>query len=199
MDSTCSNLWAKTSYCVGAVGDIATYSGYPTTTASYTFTKPPATTYTPVPVPTASLQPVAPGTITGCLIYENAIGSSYPDYTTLNACDTWAIVAGVTVKDLLRWNPSLSSEGCTFQSGYSYCLVSDDIPGKSVGLERFNILIHFPIHVATETLPHDYCFPANTSLISSTSAQPAECGCYIQLRAEDMSTSREYVTIEDNC
>lgn len=69
VDTTCSNLWAKTSYCVQAVGNIATYSGYPVTTASYTFTKPASTTYTPTPIATASLQPTASGTIADCSTY----------------------------------------------------------------------------------------------------------------------------------
>ncbi|KAJ5218703.1 uncharacterized protein N7498_000802 [Penicillium cinerascens] len=167
VDSSCSNLWANTSYCVKAVGNIATYSGYPVTTASYTFTKLPSTTYTPTPVATASLQPTASGTIADCSLYQNAFGSNVANVTSLNACYIWAVVAGVAVDDLLRWNPSLSPENCVFESEYSYCIISGE--------------------TTTSTLPHEYCFAPNTSIIASTSAQPADCNCYIQIREADKS------------
>lgn len=131
VDSTCSNLWTKTSYCVSAVGNIATYSGYPVTTASYTFTKPASTTYTPTPIATAALQPTAAGTISGCKTYENAFGNNVDNQTYLNGCAGWAVVADVTVDDLVRWNPSLSSTNCVFEPGYSYCLDAGETKGKS--------------------------------------------------------------------
>ncbi|OGE53422.1 hypothetical protein PENARI_c008G09124 [Penicillium arizonense] len=154
VDSTCSNLWANTSYCVQAVGNIATYSGYPVTTVSYTFTKPASTTYTPTPIATATLQPTASGTIGGCSAYQNAFGSNVANVTYLNACDGWAVVNDVTVDELLRWNPSLSSENCVFEAGYSYCVDAGE--------------------TTTSELPYHYCFAPNTSLIASTSAQPAD-------------------------
>lgn len=41
--------------------------------------------------------------------------------------------------------------------------------------------------LASQDLPYDYCFAANSSLIPSTSVQPSDCNCYIQLRAADKS------------
>lgn len=122
MDSNCTNLWANTSYCVKAVGDVTTYSGYTVSTASYTFTKPASTTYTPAPAVTATQLPTAPGTPDNCASYENAFGANVTNSTwNLNACDNWARLLEVTVTDLLDWNPSLSSSECVFIPGYSYC------------------------------------------------------------------------------
>ncbi|KAJ5800077.1 uncharacterized protein N7518_002145 [Penicillium psychrosexuale] len=117
IDSNCTNIWLDTSYCVEAVGNIATYTGYITTTAAYTFTKPASTTYTPTPAATATLEPTASGTIEGCAIYNNAFSSTIANATTLNSCNIWASIAEVTVDNLLSWNPSLSASDCTFTSG----------------------------------------------------------------------------------
>lgn len=192
VDSTCSNLWADTSYCVQAVGDIATYSGYPVKTASYTFTKPASTKYTPTPIATATLQPTASGTIGGCSAYQNAFGSNIANVTYLNACDGWAVVNDVTVAELLRWNPSLSSENCVFEAGYSYCVDAGETISKTAfGLQLFMIML---IDTKASELPYHYCFAPNTSLIAATSAQPVDCSCYIQLREADKSKTIPSVT-----
>ncbi|CAI7646710.1 unnamed protein product, partial [Penicillium palitans] len=149
IDSNCTNLWLDTSYCVEAVGNIATYTGYFTSTAAYISTKPASTTYTPIPVVTATPEPTASGTIEGCAVYKNAFRSTLANGTTLNSCNNWASIGDVTVDDLLSWNPSLSA--------------------------------------TPPNLPYNYCFAANSSLISSTSVQPSDCNCYIQLRAADKS------------
>ncbi|KAJ5184409.1 hypothetical protein N7472_009249 [Penicillium cf. griseofulvum] len=151
VDSNYTNLWLNTSYCVEAVGNIATYTGYVTSTAAYTFTKPASATYTPTPAFTATLEPTASGTIEGCAVYNNAFSSTIANATTLNSCEIWASIADVTVDNLLSWNPSLSA--------------SD----------------------SSQHLPYNYCFAANSSLIPSTSVQPSDCNCYIQLRAADKS------------
>ncbi|KAJ5934389.1 hypothetical protein N7466_003936, partial [Penicillium verhagenii] len=109
VDSNCTNLWLNTSYCVEAVGNIATYTSYVTSTAAYIFTKPASTTYTPASVATATLEPRASGTIEGCDIYNNAFSSTTANATTLKQCDIWASIAEVTVNDLVSWNPSLSA------------------------------------------------------------------------------------------
>jgi hypothetical protein len=126
VDSNCTNLWAKTSYCVEAVGNIATYSGYTVSTASYTFTRPAPTTYTPTPAVTATQLPTAPGTLENCISYENAFSQNVTNSTwNLNACDNWARLLEVTVADLVYWNPSLSLSDCVFVPGYSYCANSE--------------------------------------------------------------------------
>ena len=129
INHNCSNLWSNTSYCVQPVGNIQTYSGYPTPTPGTIFPKPtpPPTSAFP-PVVTDALSTTAPGTIEGCQEYENAFSESVAsivgqslDY--LNSCDLWAADSGVSVDDLLAWNPSLSSANCTLQPGNSYCVL----------------------------------------------------------------------------
>lgn len=127
VDNKCSNLWLNTSYCVKPVGNVATYSGYPTPTPGTVFPKPtpaPTATYAPIVVPALSSK--AAGTIDGCASYENAFPQSlYELYGNeeINACGVWAMHAGVTVQNLIAWNPSLSAEKCILQSGKSYCIL----------------------------------------------------------------------------
>lgn len=124
LDKDCSNLWKDTSYCMKPVGNIETYTGYPISVPSTTFTRPPpATSYIPVPVPTPPLNPKAPGTIEDCYSYENAFDEGTPSLTDKdpNSCSIWA-PDNITVKDLVSWNPSLTEENCIFIPGYSYCL-----------------------------------------------------------------------------
>ncbi|KAF9888671.1 hypothetical protein FE257_008429 [Aspergillus nanangensis] len=123
VNTQCTNLWLNTSYCVEAVGDISTYSLYPTTTAATSFTRPPTSPpFTPTPVTTPGLQPTASGTIDKCFLYENAFDATVDDASTLNSCKYWATYAGVNVNDLIAWNPSLSTGACVLQSGFSYCI-----------------------------------------------------------------------------
>ncbi|KAF2726673.1 hypothetical protein EJ04DRAFT_452874 [Polyplosphaeria fusca] len=128
VDHNCSNLWLNTSYCVAPVGNIATYSGYPTHTPSTVFTKPTPepTTSVPPPVVTPPLSATASGTVGGCLYYMNAFDESLSSVFNLseaNSCDVWAAQADVSVDDLLAWNPSLSQANCVLQSGKSYCIL----------------------------------------------------------------------------
>jgi hypothetical protein len=130
VDVNCSNLWLNTSYCVRAVGNIATYSGYPVTTPSYTFTKSPSTTaFTPVAVATPPLNPKAPGTWTNCTFYENAFNTKIVNYESLNSCRSWSINSGSTVEQLIHWNPSLDPQNCVLDPAYSYCLISGEPKG----------------------------------------------------------------------
>ncbi|KAK4163124.1 hypothetical protein QBC43DRAFT_355514, partial [Cladorrhinum sp. PSN259] len=145
VDSTCSNLWANTSYCVNPVGNIEIYSGYPTTTAATTFTRPgPVTTtgFVPSPVQTATLQPKASGTISDCYVYENAFDatSKLKDLSVANSCSRWAHFANVTVEQLVEWNPSLPAINCGLQAGNSYCVQKWQTPPDV-------------------SLPYDYCVP----------------------------------------
>ncbi|OJJ42140.1 hypothetical protein ASPZODRAFT_105672 [Penicilliopsis zonata CBS 506.65] len=164
VDHDCSNLWLGTSYCVAAVGDISTYPNYPASTASVTFTRPPPPpAFTPKPVPAAPLKPRAPGTVDNCTLYGNAL--QYENgmlADMMNKCDMWAAWAGVTVAQLIRWNPSLRPRPCVLSKEYSYCME------KSMNVPPFG-----------------YCMEPNTTLIPSTSVQPSSCDCYIQFRAAD--------------
>jgi hypothetical protein len=133
VDSSCSNLWADTSYCVKAVGDIETYSGYPTSTGATTFTRPTTSTeFMPSPVQTEPLQPTASGTLGDCYTYENAFDatSQLENLTVANSCFSWAHFANVTVEQLVEWNPSLAASNCVLQAGKSYCLQKTQTPCK---------------------------------------------------------------------
>ncbi|RDW83597.1 LysM peptidoglycan-binding domain-containing protein [Aspergillus mulundensis] len=168
IDTNCTNLWLDTSYCVKAVGDINTYSDYPSSTPAYVFPKPTTTaTFTPVPVTLPTLNPHAPGTLEDCDFYDNPFDAGPNAGIDMAACETWADEAGVDLATFVQWNPSLSIGNCTMDLSYSYCISHEPEPA--------------------ETFPYSYCFSANTTLIPESSAQPSECSCYIQFRAEDES------------
>lgn len=137
INANCTNLLLGLAYCVQAVGDISTYSGYPVTSQYITLTSAAYSTVTPnatqpylLPEPTLDPDlPLASGTASDCYAYRNY--QTYDDYTTangsldstVNSCSYVASIYGVTVADLLKWNPSLSSSSCALQSGNSYCAV----------------------------------------------------------------------------
>jgi hypothetical protein len=122
-------------HLVAAVGDITTYSGYPVSTASYTFTKPPAPTFTTVPVETPALYPYASNTLINCTLYENAFNNNITNSEILNTCENWASSYNISVASLISWNPSLSANNCSLRAGYSYCLDSG-VPSRELNVCR---------------------------------------------------------------
>ncbi len=126
---SCNNLWLNYAYCVKAVGNIQTYPGYPVVVPSTTFTRPPPPTETPEPVYSLPpLNPQAPGTIQGCAYYDNGYSASIAaQLPGANTCARRANAVGVTVDQLIEWNPSLDSADCLLLPDYSYCLIKDDI------------------------------------------------------------------------
>ncbi|KAG2025158.1 hypothetical protein GB937_002919 [Aspergillus fischeri] len=153
VDVNCSNLWLNTSYCVQAVGNIATYSGYPVTTPSYTFTKLPSTTaFTPVPIATPPLNPKAPGTWANCTFYENAFNTKIDNYESLNSCHSWSINSGSTVEQLIHWNPSLDPKNCVLDPAYSYCLISGE-PQACFNCSMFPSLFNVTVPEVTSMNP----------------------------------------------
>ncbi|KAK2611937.1 hypothetical protein QQS21_002043 [Conoideocrella luteorostrata] len=127
---TCNNLWLGYAYCVKAVGNIETYTGYPISVPSTTFAKPPPET--PAPIPSFNpppLLPRAPGTLDGCDLYKNA----YPESLTandpdINSCLIWATHGDITLTQLKRWNPSPKdkNDDCFVTAQYSYCVLKED-------------------------------------------------------------------------
>lgn len=130
--SNCTNLDLGVAYCVFPVGNIATYSGYkapptlsitvPPATFSSVNTAIPSATNNPNPSYKFQQQPMASGTLQGCVSYAN-----YNDNTTdssLNSCSYISYAYSVGLPDLLAWNPSLSKNetDCALQSGHSYCV-----------------------------------------------------------------------------
>ncbi|KAH6839433.1 hypothetical protein B0I37DRAFT_400041 [Chaetomium sp. MPI-CAGE-AT-0009] len=136
--SDCLNLWLETAYCVKAVGDINTYSGYPySTTPIYTLTSSNYITTTvrsvdtvkPIATPIVEL-PLAPGSLTedqGCLEFTNhrvvvpqrdqSQQQDVPAFTkTINNCNFVSALFGVFLEDFLAWNPSLKEvDPCRLQ------------------------------------------------------------------------------------
>jgi hypothetical protein len=88
------------------------------------------TTATPAPGfdYTPSYLPLAPGTISSCYYYANYRSDGFED------CIDVANANGITTDELLRWNPSLSSNisTCALQPGYSYCLQQTNAPSKPI-------------------------------------------------------------------
>lgn len=120
-----------------AVGDIATYSGWmTTTTTNVIFTKPTTTRTTYTPGPTY-IQAFAPGTDTDCDVYRDGVNSTdnplqdsgidTSDWDSLgfnfNDCSIFLTLYGVNATQLVSWNPSLTTSNCTLQMGYSYCVL----------------------------------------------------------------------------
>ncbi|KAM5506240.1 hypothetical protein McanMca71_002433 [Microsporum canis] len=181
VNQKCENLWLNYSYCVKPVGDITTYSGYPVSTPSVTFTRPRPTSTssmsTETTLPTPDPSPLAPGTIEGCYEYgdpwDEETAKILPPGTSLqdlNSCQGWAWNGEVEYDELLAWNPSLiwdrtkPAETCFLKPGYRYCI------------RRWKV---------RPTRPHDFCVEPNIRLIPPTSVQQSDCNCYVQLHKSD--------------
>jgi hypothetical protein len=131
INKDCTNLLLGIAYCVKAVGNIHTYSGYTITNTALPVTVPPASfpsVNTAIPTPssdpgftyTVSLLPTAPGTIPGCDVYQNSANASSP----WNDCSNAAYANQVSPSELMTWNPSLSRNlsMCELKPGFSYCV-----------------------------------------------------------------------------
>ncbi|KAB8229898.1 uncharacterized protein BDW43DRAFT_314545 [Aspergillus alliaceus] len=141
---SCNNLLADSSYCVQAVGDIVTYSGYggysnpcitsvplpsgciatAVTTTDSTWVFSTYTTNTTQPI----RLPLAPGTWSNCSSYTQYI-APVRNTSTINSCYVVASIYEVDVTDFVSWNPSLSYDedtddpnDCQLIPGYQYCL-----------------------------------------------------------------------------
>ena len=120
---------ADTSYCVAAVGDITTYTGYygndntiptPTITVIWeSLTPVSAPTYS---TPTATGYPLAEGSVPNCFqVFDNSYGPLL--------CYIAADLFGVSVKDWVVWNPSVlaaagghyASDTCFLANETQYC------------------------------------------------------------------------------
>ena len=152
-DPDCTNLWLETSYCVKAVGDINTYSGYPySTTPPYTLTpsnyvtttRPPLQTVEPSATPIVVL-PLAAGShaeADGCLRFaqhrtvpvprDQSEQTDVPSLTkTVNSCGYVSAAHNALLEEFLTWNPSLEAlDPCQLQSGYRYCVAHSNATGE---------------------------------------------------------------------
>jgi hypothetical protein len=126
VDDKCLDLRLGASYCVNAVGDIATHSGCPITTAATSFTRPtsaPTSTKSYPSLTAPALSAKASGTVEDCDEHQNAFTYDWGDLDEMNACDMWAWFYEISLQDLLRWNPSLPTENYILVSGKSYCIL----------------------------------------------------------------------------
>ncbi|RDL34769.1 uncharacterized protein BP5553_07897 [Venustampulla echinocandica] len=115
--------YTDTSYCVKAVGSIASYPGYKTSTLVTTFACPAtATVFVPSPVATATLNPTTSGTTINYYLYENTFDATLrsTDLAVANSYDDWAQYTDVTFQELIEWNPSLQLGYYVLQFGNSY-------------------------------------------------------------------------------
>lgn len=131
INSNCTNLFAQESYCVEPVGDINSYPGYggATTIGNLTgtagsFSSFSAATYIPT-LFAGYNRTLANGTVTTCSDYLD--GADYQDDLTgtfySSNCQLAASVYGITVANLVIWNPSLDSNAssCAFNATAWYC------------------------------------------------------------------------------
>ncbi|KAH1500856.1 hypothetical protein KXX52_008874, partial [Aspergillus fumigatus] len=56
-----------------------------------------------------------PNVASGCTYWANSIASS-------DTCESLNAYFGITIAQLVSWNPSLSSTSCTLTVGWSYCV-----------------------------------------------------------------------------
>lgn len=149
LNSTCGNLLSDVSYCVQAIGDISTYSGYPTVSLRYTLTSMRFTTTSAsalLSAPAPSLTPIdplptAPGMVSNCKRFTDYV--TIPNITeqaesldailltpNINSCDYALSAYEVSLDDFLDWNPILANvTPCALQPGYRYCLSNDTDEG----------------------------------------------------------------------
>ena len=142
INANCTNLLLGLAYCVQAVGNIATYSGIPTTSQYTTFTLISYSTLTAITtadevrptLPRESQLPTASRNLSNCDSCRNFVAvrgivdqSESPDISTtiafVNSCIYIAGAYHVAISDLMSWNPSLSADNCALQPGFSYCVV----------------------------------------------------------------------------
>ncbi|KAF7554605.1 hypothetical protein G7Z17_g2799 [Cylindrodendrum hubeiense] len=117
----CSNLWSNTSYCVLPVGDISEYPGYGPAKTNFTFTAN-STIEVPYEDPYAKFNetksiPLANGTRKDCWEYDWWNSSSGTPPTASSAAQWY----GISLEQLMLWNPSVSDEDEILEPLVSYC------------------------------------------------------------------------------
>jgi len=142
LNTECTNLLLGLSYCVKAVGDISTYSGYPSSSQAYSLTSMAfsTTTYTYSGVPAKTTPiislPTASGTTPNCVDYVDYVavpGSADQAQSNdvsvvtnyINSCNYIVSAWDIELSDFLSWNPSLSDDNsCALAPKYKYCVSS---------------------------------------------------------------------------
>lgn len=187
INPNCTNLFAQESYCVEPVGDINSYPGYGGVTplgnltgTAGSFSSFSAATYIPT-LFAGYNRTLANGTVTTCSDYLN--GADYQEDLTgtfyASNCQLAASVYGITVANLVVWNPSLDSNAssCAFDATAWYCAgYGGDYPD-----------------LANDTVPDDGNATATTTVASppgpTQSGEPADCNSWYVAQADDTCTT----------
>lgn len=178
INANCTNLLLGLAYCVQAVGDISTYSGYPSSSKLYTLTSLMYTTTTSilpaVPASTTALTPLptAPGTVLDCQAYVEYVAvpgftdqSQSPDVSVItdkiNSSDYVISAYGVALSDftalLIAAPPSVSDKASPVASAKANIWLAQDQAGD----------LCIPVdHIYPGTITTCSCF---TSIEGSTS------------------------------
>jgi hypothetical protein len=175
INEECSNLLLGLAYCVAPVGDIATYSGYPSSSAAMTLTSISFTTTSATIPPIGSAAPateaplpLASGSDPDCDYYVEPIhapgvvdqsdsASHFHVDPSINSCGMVAATYGVYVDDLLKWNPSLgSSTPCMLDGEYRFCALRNATAVKRKSENRAFVLdtTDFPIQLHWKRQTH---------------------------------------------
>ncbi|KAL4877580.1 hypothetical protein BJY04DRAFT_230540 [Aspergillus karnatakaensis] len=104
-----------------------------------------------------------PDVSTGCTYWANSISSS-------DTCAKLESYYGITISHLVSWNPSLSSDDCSLNDGWSYCVEAPAVKPTSTTSTSTTISATtsttFPTTTTTSTDPS----PTQTGLIASCDA-----------------------------
>ncbi|KAF4332669.1 hypothetical protein FBEOM_13529 [Fusarium beomiforme] len=140
VDKNCTNLILGESYCIRAMGDIETYSGYTSTFSK----KPGQSTYpdgkpfetvepgfrTEVPKSVNTKKPLAPGTwgTDKCRVYLEWTETGDQEVNKeFNGCKEIAHRYKTSVENLKKWNPSLAKASpCIVNKVEKYCVYLQD-------------------------------------------------------------------------
>ncbi|KAK3898700.1 hypothetical protein C8A05DRAFT_37699 [Staphylotrichum tortipilum] len=177
----CTNLWL----------------GYAITAPATSFTRPSptATSYTLGP---STLLPSAPGTVAGCVKYRDHYNSTTFDISGRaysldeffpNDCSYVASAYGVTVDQLLLWNPDLDVDNCELHAGYSYCVLRS-YEGMYLLLSIFSKRGYLPSGASIGS------GSTRCERVDSTDIMPgtaSDCSCYVYI----VGSESEDVTCEE--
>ncbi|EGE00098.1 hypothetical protein TESG_07420 [Trichophyton tonsurans CBS 112818] len=91
--------------------------------------------------------PLAPGTIEDCYLYENAFEEGSASDASLNLCWWCAAQAEVKVEELLAWNPNTASDAGKIDQLFPMCIVQNQIRG-SPSIQRWECGCYLEVFVS---------------------------------------------------
>jgi hypothetical protein len=230
INSNCTNLLFDISYCIQAVGDVSTYSGYVTTatrctaetcyTDGPTFTPAPPRIWTvnadgvPMPAPvkktatktktksstapasTWTPLPLANGTYGRDKCANYLVWGDIGDddlNKEMNSCDGIVEFMGMTMKQLLEWNPSLKNDDpCSFKKGFRYCVVLKSRFNHS--LYHLLVVLTTPGSKTTTPVSTSSTSHQSTTIASTTTEEKATSTVRSATTTKDTTTTEEEAT-----